>query len=63
MLSSLLLQSDENDKGLNDMEISDKIVGLFLASFGSISATLTFVLNYLPEFLDVHDKVLKCLKR
>ncbi|RVX00864.1 Cytochrome P450 716B2 [Vitis vinifera] len=47
---------DENDKGLNDMEISDKIVGLFLASFGSISATLTFVLNYLPEFLDVHDK-------
>ncbi|RVW37497.1 Beta-amyrin 28-oxidase [Vitis vinifera] len=59
LLSSLLLATDENGAVLNDMEISDKIVGIFLASFDSTSTTLTFIFNYLAEFPHAYDKVLK----
>lgn len=57
LLTRMLLHTDGNGKLMNDEEIADKIIGLLLASHDTTSIALTFVLNYVAEFPDIHNKV------
>ncbi|KAI3707078.1 hypothetical protein L6452_25284 [Arctium lappa] len=57
-LSQMLLMTDENGEFMNDMEISNSIIGLLVVSYKTTSSTVTFVLKYLAELPDVYNKVL-----
>ncbi|KAK0576944.1 hypothetical protein LWI29_025636 [Acer saccharum] len=51
LLTSMLLD------GLNHMEISNKIVGFFIASHDTTSTAITFIISYLAQYPDVYHKV------
>lgn len=53
LLTSMLLE------GLNEVEISNKIVGFFIASHDTTSTAITFIIKYLAEYPKVYDRVLK----
>lgn len=59
LLSQMLLMSDENSKVMSEMEITTRINTLLLGSHETTSRAITFVLNYLAEFPDVYNGVLK----
>lgn len=59
LLSCMLQSVDEDGKFMNEMEIANKIVGLFIASYDSTSTAITFVINFLAEYPYVYDKVFK----
>ncbi|KAL4592804.1 hypothetical protein LXL04_005809 [Taraxacum kok-saghyz] len=59
LLSQMLSMKDENGEFMTDMEISNSIIGLLVASYETTSSTVTFVLKYLAEIPDVYEKVLK----
>ncbi|KAL7176534.1 hypothetical protein ACSBR2_029964 [Camellia fascicularis] len=61
MLSQMLLAMDEeNDKLLlNEMEISNNIIGLLVASYDTTSTALTMVLNFLAQLPHIYQEVLK----
>ncbi|KAI8531200.1 hypothetical protein RHMOL_Rhmol11G0118800 [Rhododendron molle] len=60
LLSRMLLAvDDENDKLMNEMDISNNIIGLLVASYDTTSSSLTMVLNYLAELPHIHEEVLR----
>lgn len=59
LLSSMLLDRDENGEGMSEMDISNKIVGFFIASHDTTSTAITFVVHYLTEFPEIYNEVLK----
>ncbi|XP_057793550.1 beta-amyrin 6-beta-monooxygenase-like [Salvia miltiorrhiza] len=59
LLSKMLLVTDEDGNFLSEMEISNNIIGLLVASFETTSSAVTAVMNYLAEFPHIYDEVLK----
>ncbi|KAK6129594.1 hypothetical protein DH2020_036665 [Rehmannia glutinosa] len=59
LLSKMLLVRDENGQFLSEMEISNNIIGLLVASFETTSSAVTAVMNYLAELPHVYNEVLK----
>ncbi|XP_059658363.1 beta-amyrin 6-beta-monooxygenase-like [Cornus florida] len=59
LLSRMLLVTDEDGKFMNEMEISNNIIGLLVASYDTTSTAVTFVLNYLAELPHVYSAVFK----
>ncbi|KAH7835918.1 hypothetical protein Vadar_031134 [Vaccinium darrowii] len=64
LMSQMILAVDEeNDKLMNEMEISNNIIGLLVASYETISSSLAMVLNYLAELPLIYQEVLRGLRR
>lgn len=59
LLSRMLLVTDENGQHMSDMEISNNIIGLLVASYETTSTAVTFVLKYLAELPHIYDQVFK----
>ncbi|KAL2503479.1 Cytochrome [Abeliophyllum distichum] len=59
LLSCMLLVKDEDDQFLSEMEISNNIIGLLVASFETTSSAVTAVMNYLAELPHIYNGVLK----
>ncbi|KAL8482586.1 hypothetical protein ACS0TY_028668 [Phlomoides rotata] len=59
LLSKMLLVRDEDGVLLSEMEISNNIIGLLVASFETTSSAVTAVMNYLAELPHVYEEVLK----
>lgn len=59
LLSKMLLVTDEDGKLMSEMEISNNIIGMLVASFETTSSAVTSVLNYLAELPHVYDEVYK----
>jgi beta-amyrin 28-monooxygenase len=57
LLTKMLLASDEQGNVMNEMEISNKIIGLLIASHDTVSTAITFVVNYLAQLPHIYDKV------
>lgn len=56
----LLAVDDENDKLMNEMDVSNNIIGLLVASYDTTtSSSLTMVLNYLAELPHIYEEVLR----
>lgn len=59
LLSKMLLITDEDGEFLSEMEISNNIIGLLVASFETTSSAVTSVMNYLAELPHIYKEVLK----
>ncbi|KAH7833486.1 hypothetical protein Vadar_006816 [Vaccinium darrowii] len=60
LLSRMILAVDEeNDKLMNEMEISNNIIGLLVATYETTSSSLTMVLNYLAELPHIYQEFLR----
>ncbi|KAL0368492.1 UNVERIFIED_CONTAM: Beta-amyrin 28-monooxygenase [Sesamum calycinum] len=59
LLSKMLLVTNENGQFYSEMEISNNIIGLLVASFDTTSSAVTSVLNYIAEYPDIYKEVLK----
>ncbi|XP_031117727.1 beta-amyrin 28-monooxygenase-like [Ipomoea triloba] len=59
LLSKMLLVRDENGRELSEMEISNNIIGMLVASYETTSSAVTFVLKHLADLPHVYDGVLK----
>ncbi|XP_050369151.1 beta-amyrin 28-monooxygenase-like [Argentina anserina] len=59
MLSHMLLYCDDDGTYLKEFDIADKILGLLLAGFDTVSAALTFIVKYLGELPHIYDAVYK----
>lgn len=57
ILSHMLLATDEDDNHMNDLDISDKILGLLIGGHDTASAACTFIVKYLAEIPHIYDKV------
>ncbi|KAM7503521.1 hypothetical protein LguiB_002425 [Lonicera macranthoides] len=59
LLSKILTWSDEDGKFLNEMEITDMILGILLGSHDPTTSVMTSVVYYLADHPDVYAKVLQ----
>nr|QNS29929.1 cytochrome P450 [Nothapodytes nimmoniana] len=59
LLSRMLQVTDEDGQFMNEMEISNNIIGLLVASYETTSTALTFVLKHLVEYSHIYSEVLK----
>lgn len=59
LLSKMLLVTDEEGEFMSEMEISNNIIGLLVASFETTSSAVTAVMNYLAELPHIYTEVLK----
>lgn len=59
LLSRMLLVTDETGEFMSEMEISNNIIGLLVASYETTSTAVTFVLKYLAELPHIYNEVLK----
>ncbi|KAH6801569.1 hypothetical protein C2S52_002033 [Perilla frutescens var. hirtella] len=59
LLSKMLLVREEGGQFLSEMEISNNIIGLLVASFETTSSAVTAVMNYLAELPHIYDQVYK----
>jgi cytochrome P450 family 26 subfamily A len=59
ILSHMLLTPDEHGTYLKESDIADKILGLLVAGFDTLSAALTFIIKYLGELPHIYDEVYK----
>ncbi|KAM7507609.1 hypothetical protein LguiA_018062 [Lonicera macranthoides] len=59
LLSRMLLVTDEDGQFMSEMEISNNIIGLLVASYETTSTAVTFVLKHLAELPHIYDAVLK----
>ncbi|KAH6765187.1 hypothetical protein C2S51_016436 [Perilla frutescens var. frutescens] len=59
LLSKMLLVRDEEGQFLSEMEISNNIIGMLVASFETTSTAVTVVMNYLAELPHIYDEVFK----
>ncbi|XP_047331236.1 beta-amyrin 6-beta-monooxygenase-like [Impatiens glandulifera] len=60
LLSRMLLAVDQdNDKLMNEMEVSNNIIGMLVASYDTTSTSVTFVLNFLAELPHIYEEVYK----
>ncbi|KAL0391679.1 UNVERIFIED_CONTAM: Beta-amyrin 28-monooxygenase [Sesamum radiatum] len=58
-LSKMLLVTDENGQFCSEMEISNNIIGLLVASFDTTSSAVTSVVNYIAQLPHIYEEVLK----
>lgn len=59
LLSKMLLVTDEDGQLMSEMEISNNIIGMLVASFETTSSAVTSVLRYLAELPHVYEQVYK----
>ncbi|KAM7519166.1 hypothetical protein LguiB_018128 [Lonicera macranthoides] len=59
LLSRMILFTDENGEFMSEMEISNNIIGLLVASYRTTSTAITFVLKYRAELPHIYNEVLK----
>lgn len=59
LLSRMILFTDENGELMSEMEISNNVIGLLVASYETTSTAITFVLKYLAELPHIYNEVLK----
>ncbi|PIN10908.1 Cytochrome P450 CYP4/CYP19/CYP26 subfamily [Handroanthus impetiginosus] len=59
LLSKMLLVRYENGEYLSEVEISNNIIGLLVASFETTSSAVTAVINYLAELPHIYEEVFK----
>lgn len=57
LLSKMLLVTGEDGQFMSEMEISNNIIGMLVASFETTSSAVTSVLKYLAELPHVYDQV------
>lgn len=62
LLSRMLLVKDEDGQFMSEMEISNNIIGLLVASYETTSSAVTFVLKHLAELPHIYDQVFKGTK-
>ncbi|KAF8028343.1 hypothetical protein BT93_E1071 [Corymbia citriodora subsp. variegata] len=56
-LSQWLLQGDDDGTVFYDMDASNKIMGLLIASHETTSTSITIVVNYLAQFPHIYERV------
>ncbi|CAN4097950.1 unnamed protein product [Withania somnifera] len=59
LLSKMLLVTDEDGQLMSEMEISNNIIGMLVASFETTSSAVTSVLKYLAELPHIYEEVYK----
>ncbi|KAL7156054.1 hypothetical protein ABFS83_03G117400 [Erythranthe nasuta] len=59
LLSKMLLVRDEDGNFMSEMEISNNIIGLLVASFETTSSAVTAVMNYLAGLPHIYRDVFK----
>ncbi|KAK4433636.1 Beta-amyrin 28-monooxygenase [Sesamum alatum] len=59
LLSKMLLLTDENGQFFSEMEISNNLIGLLVASFDTTSSAVTAVINYLAQLPHIYEEVFK----
>ncbi|XWS16558.1 hypothetical protein CRYUN_Cryun34aG0098900 [Craigia yunnanensis] len=57
ILSHMLLTADENGQQMNELDIADKILGLLLGGYHTVTTVITFVVKYLAEYPQIYHKV------
>ncbi|CDP19442.1 unnamed protein product [Coffea canephora] len=57
LLSRMLLVTDEDGQFMSEMEISNNIIGLLVASYETTSTAVTFVLKHLAELPRIYNEV------
>lgn len=59
LLSQMLLITDDKGQFFNEMEVSNNIIGLLVASYDTTSTAVTFVLKHLAELPHIYNEVLR----
>lgn len=59
ILSHMLLYSDENGEFMKEMEIADKILGLLVGGYDSVSSACACIVSYLADLPQIYDAVYK----
>ena len=59
----MLLVTDEDGQFMSEMEISNNIIGLLVASYKTTSTSVTFVLKHLAEFPHIYNEVYRGIKQ
>ncbi|KAJ8759710.1 hypothetical protein K2173_009811 [Erythroxylum novogranatense] len=59
LLTRFLVASQEEIRSLSERQVAERLLGLLIGSFDTISTTLTAILKYLAEHSDVYKKVLE----
>ncbi|KAK9910417.1 hypothetical protein M0R45_034380 [Rubus argutus] len=59
VLTHMLTTCDENGAYLKETDIADKILGLLIAGYDTLSTSLTFIVKYLAELPHIYDAVYK----
>ncbi|CAM8885853.1 unnamed protein product [Rhodiola kirilowii] len=59
MATRMLLSVDENGTPMHEKDISNKIIGLLIASHDTTSSAITSVFNYLAMFPHIYNQVLQ----
>lgn len=55
----MLTTCDENGAYLKETDIADKLLGLLIAGYDTLSTSLTFIVKYLAELPHIYDAVYK----
>ena len=63
LLSRMLLVTDEDGQFMSEMEISNNIIGLLVASYETTSYAVTFVLKHLAELPRIYNEFYRGIKQ
>ncbi|KAF8027915.1 hypothetical protein BT93_E0748 [Corymbia citriodora subsp. variegata] len=59
LLSRLLTEADDDGSVYYEMDVSNKIIGLLIASYDTTSTSITIIVNYLASLPHIYEKVYK----
>lgn len=59
ILSHMLLAIDEPDEHIKESEIADKILGLLLGGYDTLTSAITCTVKFLAELPKIYDQVYK----